>query len=96
MTHAHAPVVVYSTPFCSYCTAAKRLLERKGVAYTEVDVMLEPEQREAMLRRSHRQTVPQIFIGERHVGGYHELHALEKRGELDVLLTTTDEPVHSP
>jgi glutaredoxin 3 len=77
---------VYSQPFCGYCTAAKRLLDRKGVEYTEVDVMLDPEKRAEMIERSGRQTVPQIFFGERHIGGFDELSALDRSGGLDQLL----------
>jgi glutaredoxin 3 len=79
-------VVVYSSPFCGFCSAAKRLLARKGVAFDEVDVMAEPDRRREMIERSGRMTVPQIFIGERHVGGYDDLSALDSRGELDPLL----------
>ena len=79
-------VQIYTTPWCPYCTAAKSLLEQKGVAYTEVDVM-DPEQRATMVQKAHgRRTVPQIFIGETHVGGYDDMAALERRGQLDPLL----------
>jgi glutaredoxin 3 len=83
---AKARVIVYSQPFCGYCTAAKRLLDRKGVEYTEVDVMLDPEKRTEMIERSGRQTVPQIFFGERHIGGFDELNALDRSGGLDKAL----------
>ncbi|HEY7672393.1 MAG TPA: glutaredoxin 3 [Gammaproteobacteria bacterium] len=83
---AGAKVIVYSQPFCGYCTAAKRLLDRKGIAYTEIDVMLEPERREEMIERTGRQTVPQIFFGERHIGGFDELNALDKSGGLEKML----------
>jgi glutaredoxin 3 len=86
MSGAKARVIVYSQPFCGYCTAAKRLLDRKGVEYTEVDVMLDPEKRAEMIERSGRQTVPQIFFGERHIGGFDELNALDRSGGLDQLL----------
>lgn len=79
-------IVVYSSPFCGYCSAAKRLLARKGAAFDEIDVMAEPERRSEMVERSGRRTVPQIFIGDRHVGGYDDLSALDARGELDPLL----------
>ena len=79
-------VIVYSQPFCGYCVAAKRLLEQKGAAFTEVDVMFDSERRSEMLERSGRRTVPQIFIDGRHVGGYDDLSALDKAGELDRLL----------
>ncbi|HEU4619176.1 MAG TPA: glutaredoxin 3 [Gammaproteobacteria bacterium] len=81
-------VVVYSSPFCGYCAAAKRLLDRKGVEYEEIDVMMDPDTRRQMIERSGRTTVPQIFIGETHVGGFDDLSALESRGELDPLLRT--------
>lgn len=80
-------VIVYSQPFCGYCSAAKRLLEEKGAAFTEIDVMFEAERRAEMIERSGgRRTVPQIFIDGRHVGGYDDLHALDESGELDRLL----------
>jgi glutaredoxin 3 len=81
-------VVMYSTGFCGYCVRARSLLERKGVNITEIKVDENAEDRAAMLKRSGGQrTVPQIFIGDRHVGGYDELAALERSGELDRLLT---------
>lgn len=82
-------VIIYSTPFCGYCSAAKRLLTNKGAAFTEIDVMLDPERRREMIERSGgRRTVPQIFIDGRHVGGFDELSALDGAGELDPLLAT--------
>lgn len=78
---------MYASPFCGYCAAAKRLLRAKGVAFTEIDVLAEPERRAEMIERSGRRTVPQIFIGARHIGGFDDLNALEQRGELDPLLT---------
>jgi glutaredoxin 3 len=82
-------IVVYSQPFCGYCSAAKRLLKQKGAAFTEFDVMFDPGRRSEMLERSGgRSTVPQIFIDGRHVGGYDDLSALDKAGELDRLLAT--------
>ena len=80
-------IVMYASPFCGYCMAAKRLLAGKGVEYTEIDVVAEPERRAEMTERSGRRTVPQIFIGEIHVGGYDDLKALESSGELDDLLS---------
>lgn len=81
------PVTIYSTPTCPYCVAAKRLLERKGVEYIDIDVMVEHERRAEMTQRANgRRTVPQIFVGEIHIGGSDELHALERAGKLDPLL----------
>ena len=80
-------VVMYSTGFCGYCMRARGLLERKGVAFREIKVDESPGARDEMLAKSGGQrTVPQIFIGERHVGGFDELYALDKAGELDKLL----------
>jgi glutaredoxin 3 len=80
-------IVMYASPFCGYCSAAKRLLAEKGVEYTEIDVVAEPERRIEMMERSGRRTVPQIFIGAKHVGGYDDLKALDVNGELDELLS---------
>jgi glutaredoxin 3 len=81
------PVTLYTTPFCGYCTAAKRLLARKGVAYTEIDVTEDPAHRREMVQRAGGgRTVPQIFIRERHIGGYDAISALERAGQLDPLL----------
>ncbi|HTE42052.1 MAG TPA: glutaredoxin 3 [Steroidobacteraceae bacterium] len=81
------PVVMYSTAFCGYCQRAKSLLDRKGVAFTEIKVDENPDDRDTMLKRSGgRRTVPQIFVGEKHVGGFDELAALDRAGELDRLL----------
>ena len=83
---AMSKVQIYTTNWCPYCTAAKALLDDKGVAYEEIDVT-DPTLRMDMIQRAHgRRTVPQIFIGERHVGGYDDLSALERRGQLDPLL----------
>jgi len=79
-------VIVYSQPFCGYCSAAKRLLKEKGAEFAEVDVMVEAGRRDEMIERSGRRTVPQIFIDGRHVGGYDDLSALDRSGELDRLL----------
>ena len=81
------PVEIYTTPYCGYCAMAKRLLDRKGVAYREIDVSADPELRAAMMQRANgRRTVPQIFIGSTHVGGSDDLHALDHAGKLDPLL----------
>jgi glutaredoxin 3 len=81
-------VVVYLTGWCPYCTRAKQLLERKGVAFEEIDVDARPETRREMTARSGRSSVPQIFIGATHVGGCDDLHELEASGRLDTLLKT--------
>lgn len=79
-------VVVYSTRFCPFCMMARRLLEIKGVPFEEIAVDHDQQQRETMMLRSGRRTVPQIFIGEQHVGGYDDLAALDRAGQLDPLL----------
>lgn len=80
-------VEIYTTPTCPYCHAAKRLLTAKGVAFTEIDVSADPAIRVAMTARAGgRRSVPQIFIGDTHVGGSDDLHALEDAGGLDPLL----------
>ena len=80
-------VEIYTTMFCPYCYAAKRLLKKKNIEYTEIDVTMKHELREKMtIRAGGRRTVPQIFIGEHHVGGSDDLHELEAREELDGLL----------
>jgi len=82
-----ADVTIYPRMMCGYCAAAKRLLEQKGVAYTEHDASFSPELRQEMIQRANgRATFPQIFIGDMHVGGSDELHALERAGKLDALL----------
>ena len=79
-------VIVYSSPFCGYCSAAIRLLRTKGVEFTEINTAYSAENRQEMVAVSGRNTVPQIFIGDKHVGGYTELAALDSDGELDTLL----------
>lgn len=80
-------VEIYGTRTCPFCIAAKALLDRKNVSYAEIDVGAEPERRAEMMQRAHgKRTVPQIFVGETHVGGSDELHALERAGKLDPLL----------
>jgi thioredoxin reductase (NADPH) len=80
------PILLYTKPSCPYCTMARRLLQSKGQTWQEIDVEAEPRRREEMIERTGRRTVPQIFIGDRHIGGFDELAALEDRGELDPLL----------
>lgn len=81
-----ADVVVYSTPICPYCVQAKQLLTRKGVPYRDIDVSRDAALRQDVMTRSGQRTVPQIWIGEYHVGGFDELYALERAGKLDALL----------
>ena len=81
-------VEIYTTGFCPYCHMAKALLNRKGVAYKEINVSGDRERRSEMIQRANGSvTVPQIFIGPVHVGGSDELHALERAGKLDALLS---------
>lgn len=81
------PVELYTTRFCGYCAAAKRLLTKKGVNYAEIDVGRQPDRRAEMMQRANgRHTVPQIFIGDAHVGGFDDVNALERAGKLDALL----------
>ena len=82
-----ANVEIYTTPFCGYCMMAKRLLNQKGIGFSETDVSRDPALRTAMVERaSGRRSVPQIFIGGTHVGGCDDLYALERAGRLDALL----------
>ena len=81
------PVDIYTTPICGFCHAAKRLLTQKGVSFTEIDVMADPSKRAEMTQRANGgRTVPQIFVGETHIGGCDELYALDRAGKLDGLL----------
>ncbi|MDG2305999.1 MAG: glutaredoxin 3 [Candidatus Binatia bacterium] len=80
-------VKIYTTPYCPYCHAAKDLLAEKGVAFTEVDVAGDFEERARLADVTGQRTVPQIFIGDESIGGYDELAALESRGQLDPLLS---------
>ena len=81
------PVTIYTSQLCGYCHAAKRLLNSKDVSYDEIDVMMNPDKRQEMMQRAHgRHTVPQIFIGDTHVGGFDDLYALDREGKLDPLL----------
>lgn len=81
------PVTIYTTSWCPYCRAAKALLTKKGAAFTEIDVESGPGLRQEMTARAGgRTSVPQIFIGETHVGGSDDIHALDAAGKLDALL----------
>ncbi len=80
-------IAIYTKPFCPYCQRAKELLSRKGVHFTEIDVSGDPARRQEMIQRAGgRSTVPQIFIGDSHVGGCDDLHVLDARGGLEPLL----------
>jgi glutaredoxin 3 len=81
-----AKIEMYTTPFCGYCARAKSLLEKKGAAYEEVDVMMDEKMRAEMRERAKRSTVPQIFINGQYIGGSDELAALEQAGKLDAML----------
>jgi glutaredoxin 3 len=83
---AAAAVLMYAKSWCPYCERARDLLKRKGVALQEIDIETQPGQREDMIRRCGQYTVPQIFIGDRHVGGSDDLYALDAAGGLDPLL----------
>jgi glutaredoxin 3 len=87
-------ILLYTTPFCGYCRAAKRLLAEKTLDFEEVDVSFDRDKRAEMLDRANGQrTVPQIFIHGRHVGGYEELAALEREGKLEALLAGAPEAI---
>ena len=79
-------VIVFSSPFCGYCAAAKRLLMDKGVDFIEINILSSPGRRQEMIDLSGRRSVPQVFVGGQHIGGYTELSALNATGELDALL----------
>ena len=82
-------IIIYTSAFCAYCVAAKNLLKSRGANWTEVRVDLDAGRREEMLARARRSSVPQIFIGDVHVGGFDELAALDRKGELASLLAPT-------
>ena len=87
------PVEIYTTRYCPYCYAAKALLTRKGIAFMEIDLGKERERRTEIIERANgRTTVPQIFVGDVHVGGCDDLHALEDDGKLDALLAGEGQP----
>ncbi|MBL0968707.1 MAG: glutaredoxin 3 [Brevundimonas sp.] len=82
-----AEVVLYTKPGCPYCIAAMALLKKKGVEFTEIVASNDPEKKQEMIQRSGgRMTFPQIFINDQHVGGSDDIHALDRKGELDPLL----------
>ncbi|WP_163847992.1 glutaredoxin 3 [Pseudooceanicola aestuarii] len=81
------PVEIYTSPLCGFCHMAKRLLTQKGVNFTEINVLGDPQMKQEMMQRANgRHTVPQVFVGKTHVGGNDELQALERAGKLDTLL----------
>jgi glutaredoxin 3 len=79
-------ILIYTTNICPYCIMAKRLLDKKGATYTEINVDTQTGLREEMMRKTKRRTVPQIYIGDLHVGGFDDLYALEQQKKLDALL----------
>ncbi len=81
-----ALVTIYTKSWCPYCSAAKELLTKKGVAFTELEITGKADLKDEMVRRSGRATVPQIFVGSTHVGGCDDLYALDQRGGLDPLI----------
>ncbi|WP_230530091.1 glutaredoxin 3 [Microvirga roseola] len=81
------PITIYTKSWCPYCSAAKKLLDEKGAAFIEIDIEAKPEARAEMIQKANgRTSVPQIFIGEKHVGGCDDLYALDDRGQLEPLL----------
>lgn len=81
-------IEIYTSPLCGFCHAAKRMLTDKGASFAEFDVAADPAKRQEMMSRANgRHTVPQIFIGEQHIGGYDDMAALERAGKLDPLLS---------
>ncbi len=80
-------ITIYTTPYCPFCHTAKALLKRKGVVFREIDVNRDPAERQSMMMKARgRRTVPQIFVGETHVGGSDDLYDLDRRGKLDAML----------
>ena len=79
-------ITIYTANLCPYCTMAKRLFDKKGASYSEINVDAKPGLRQEMMQQTRRRTVPQIYIGDLHVGGFNDLHALEMKNELDALL----------
>lgn len=89
-------ITLYTTRYCPYCIRARQLLERKGVAYRDIAVDERPALRREMMQRSGRRTVPQIWIGDRHIGGCDELYQLERAGRLDALLAAPQQTMNDP
>jgi len=82
-----AQVTIYTRPFCGFCARALKMLNDKGVQFTEIEAGMDPERRREMMDRSGRSTFPQIFVGEQHIGGCDEMVALDRAGKLDALLS---------
>lgn len=82
-------IIIYTTNLCQYCSMAKKLFDKKRVVYLEINVDSSPTLRQEMMQLTQRRTVPQIFIGDLHVGGFNDLYALEMKNELDQLLGLT-------
>lgn len=82
-------ILIYTSTICPYCIMAKRLLDKKGATYQELNVDTDPELRQEMMQRTKRRTVPQIYIDDLHVGGFDELRAMESKKELDQLLAVS-------
>lgn len=81
-----AKVTIYTRPFCPYCSRALALLNEKGADFTEIEAGMDPALRQEMMQRSGRNTFPQIFVGDQHIGGCDDMMALEQQGKLDALL----------
>jgi glutaredoxin 3 len=81
-----AHVTIYTKPYCPYCIRAVTLLEKKGADFTEIEAAFDPEKKAEMVQKSGRATFPQIFVGERHIGGCDDMLALDREGRLDALL----------
>ena len=79
-------ILIYTSTICPYCIMAKRLLDNKGASYQEINIDKQPVMREKMMRETKRRTVPQIYIGDQHIGGFDELYALDRKNELDSLI----------
>jgi glutaredoxin 3 len=88
--HLMLEIIIYTSKICPYCIMAKRLLDRKSLKYTEINVDESPRLREEMMAKTKRRTVPQIYIGDFHVGGFYELYALERGKKLDDLLSDAE------
>ena len=85
-SQSSVPITLYTSAMCGYCVAAKNFLKSRGLQWSEIRVDLDPAERERMMARSRRTTVPQIFIGDTHVGGYDDMIALHRAGKLEPLL----------